>query len=76
MLDSNSPPWVREICGRVAARLAAIEGVKALALGRSRARGTAHKDSDIDVALYYHSAAAFSIDRREVTTQCSRKKSC
>lgn len=53
--------WVDEICERVAARLAAIEGIKAVALGGSRARGTAREDSDIDLALYYDPRAPFAI---------------
>ena len=51
-----------EICESVAARLGPIEGIKAVALGGSRARGTAREDSDIDLALYYDSAAPFAID--------------
>ena len=35
--SGNYPAWVSEICERVAARLAAIDGIRALALGGSRA---------------------------------------
>lgn len=38
---------------RVVAALATVPGVSALALGGSRARGTATETSDIDVGLYY-----------------------
>jgi hypothetical protein len=67
MPDSDGyPAWVSEICERVVARLAAIKAIRAVALGGSRARGTARKDSDIDLALYYDSVHAVS-DR---ATQC------
>lgn len=39
--------------GHVAARLAALPGVRAVALGGSRAAGTHRPDSDWDFALYY-----------------------
>ena len=43
-----------ELAGRVADRLKDIEGVVAVALGGSWARGEAHPDSDIDLGIYYH----------------------
>jgi len=58
---ADNTPWVDEICGRVAARLAPIAGIKAVALGGSRARGTARKDSDVDLALYYDPGEPFAI---------------
>jgi predicted nucleotidyltransferase len=57
-----APQWVAEICGRVAARTARLKGIKALALGGSRARGTGREDSDIDLALYYDPGAPFAIE--------------
>jgi predicted nucleotidyltransferase len=39
----------------VAARLGQIDGVVAVVLGGSRARGTASPDSDIDLGIYYDS---------------------
>jgi hypothetical protein len=59
--EPSTPAWVDEICGRVAARLAPIVGIKAVALGGSRARGTAREDSDIDLGLYYDPGAPFAI---------------
>ncbi len=38
---------------RVAERLSRIDGVAAVALGGSRARGAAHENSDVDLGLYY-----------------------
>lgn len=39
---------------RIASRLGRIEGVVAVALGGSWARGDAFPDSDIDLGIYYH----------------------
>jgi hypothetical protein len=61
--SDNYPAWLREICERVVAQLAAIIGIRAVALGGSRARGTAREDSDIDLALYYDPSAPFSIEQ-------------
>jgi Nucleotidyltransferase domain len=54
--------WVDEICGQVAERLASIAGIKAVALGGSRARGTGREDSDIDLGLYYDPGEPFAIE--------------
>jgi predicted nucleotidyltransferase len=47
-------------CGYVAGRLARLPGVRAVALGGSRAAGTSRPDSDWDFAVYYR--GAFSPD--------------
>lgn len=47
---------VTELAKRVAARLAGVEGVVAVALGGSWARGTQRPDSDIDLGIYYRRA--------------------
>lgn len=39
---------------KVANRLGEVDGVAAVALGGSRARGEAHPDSDIDIGIHYH----------------------
>jgi predicted nucleotidyltransferase len=44
---------VDDILARVAARLAPVRGVRAIALGGSRARGWHNAHSDIDIGLYY-----------------------
>jgi hypothetical protein len=41
---------------RIAARLGQIDGVVAVVLGGSRARGAARRDSDIDLGIYYRPA--------------------
>ncbi|NJP88790.1 nucleotidyltransferase domain-containing protein [Nonomuraea sp. FMUSA5-5] len=54
----------------MAARLAAVPGVVAVALGGSRARGTHRPDSDIDLGLYYRGeldVAGLRALAREVT---------
>lgn len=45
------PAALRDLVGK----LAALPGVKAVALGGSRAQGTAHPDSDWDLGVYYRS---------------------
>ncbi|WP_437777179.1 nucleotidyltransferase family protein [Sorangium sp. So ce1097] len=42
-----------DVAARVAARLGAIPGVAAVALGGSRSRGEGHPDSDVDLGIYY-----------------------
>jgi hypothetical protein len=43
-------------CAQAGGLLAALPGVRAVALGGSRAWGTAHQDSDWDFAVYYRGA--------------------
>jgi predicted nucleotidyltransferase len=59
---SEFPAQVRGICERVAARLRAIDGIEAIALGGSWSRGTARADSDIDLGLAYDGAHPFSLE--------------
>ncbi len=54
------PEWLEELCQRITARLSAIGGIEAIALGGSWARGTARPDSDVDLGLFYDPDAAFS----------------
>lgn len=42
------------IISKMIDRLKQVDGVHALVLGGSRARGTEHPDSDIDIGIYYH----------------------
>jgi hypothetical protein len=68
LILEDNPTWVTGVSARVTARLAAIEGIEAVALGGSRARGTAREDSDIDLALYYDPAAPFALDQLDAAT--------
>lgn len=49
----TSTTSIETILARVSARLAPVRGVRAIALGGSRARGWHHAKSDIDIGLYY-----------------------
>lgn len=53
--------WLDSICARVVGRLKAIDGIEAIVLGGSQARGTARPDSDVDIALGYEAERPFSI---------------
>jgi nucleotidyltransferase-like protein len=46
----------------VVGRLAGIDGIAAVVLGGSHARGTADRNSDIDLGLYYDPERPFAID--------------
>jgi predicted nucleotidyltransferase len=52
---------VSEIIRRVVDRVARVRGVRAIALGGSRARGTADARSDIDLGIYYDARRPFRI---------------
>jgi predicted nucleotidyltransferase len=51
-----------DLVSAVVERLAVIDGVRAIALGGSYARGTQTPESDIDLGLYYREASPFSVD--------------
>ena len=52
---------VLELSSRVSDHLSQIEGVEAVALGGSWARGEAHSNSDVDIGIYYRSGSPPSI---------------
>lgn len=52
----------RRLAMTLAARLAAVEGMRAVVLGGSVARGAADDSSDVDLGLYYDPACPPSID--------------
>ncbi len=60
---------VDEIISQVVARVAKIEGIAAIVLGGSRARGTADERSDIDLGIYYDAEHPFSTVALEAAAQ-------
>jgi len=52
---------IDQILNQVVARVSKIEGVQAIVLGGSRARGTADERSDIDLGIYYDGQHPLSI---------------
>jgi len=65
-------PRKKSLLGEAVDRLAKVPGVVAVALGGSHARGTQMPQSDIDIGLYYHEAAPFSIESiREIARALS-----
>lgn len=61
-LVNQLSPDQRELVSRLATRLGALRGVKAVVLGGSHARGRAQPGSDIDLGILYSEAAPFTID--------------
>src|SRR5271156_3791040 len=51
---------IEQILAQVVARVSKIEGIRAIVLGGSRARGTADERSDIDLGIYYDATHPFS----------------
>ena len=56
------PPVTVELARAVAARIGTLDGVVAVTLGGSLARGRADPHSDIDLGLYYDPARPFSVE--------------
>ncbi len=56
------PPAKQSLLDTIAARLSAIPGVEAVALGGSYARGRQHPGSDLDIGIYYREDAPFRIE--------------
>jgi predicted nucleotidyltransferase len=52
---------ISELAREVASRVAALDGVVAVALGGSAGRGLADERSDLDLAVYYDPARPFSV---------------
>ena len=56
----TSVEQIEEILRQVVASVSKLDGVVAIVLGGSRARGTADEHSDIDLGIYYDAARPFS----------------
>ncbi|UCE87159.1 MAG: nucleotidyltransferase domain-containing protein [Deltaproteobacteria bacterium] len=61
VLPAALPAVQREVSQALVRALADVDGVVAVALGGSYARGTPKPDSDVDLGLYYREAAPFAI---------------
>lgn len=53
---------VEEIINKINEELKGVPGIVGVVLGGSRARGTHHPTSDIDIGIYYDESAGFNID--------------
>ena len=56
----TNPDQIEEILIQVVASVSKLEGVVAIVLGGSRARGTADDHSDVDLGIYYDGSRPFS----------------
>lgn len=52
---------IQSIIHRITQDLGQVDGVRAIVLGGSRARGTHHPGSDIDIGIYYDSREGLDI---------------
>jgi hypothetical protein len=57
VVEHGTPEHARALAERASARLARVDGVVAVVLGGSRASGRADAQSDVDLGIYYRSAA-------------------
>lgn len=53
---------VQSIINKVGNELAGIPGIVGVVLGGSRARGTNHSTSDIDIGIYYDTSVGFDVE--------------
>lgn len=56
----TNPDQIEEILRQVVASVSKLDGIVAIVLGGSRARGTSDDRSDIDLGIYYDGARPFS----------------
>ena len=56
----TSAEQIEEILSEVVASVSKLDGIVAIVLGGSRARGTADEHSDIDLGIYYDASRPFS----------------
>jgi len=52
---------VQQVIDQISSELSGVKGVVAVVLGGSRARGTNHAASDIDIGIYYDVTAGFDV---------------
>jgi predicted nucleotidyltransferase len=72
IVPDTVPSYKHECLRSAVAALSALEGVVAVVLGGSYARGTHHADSDLDLGIYYSESAPFAVEEiRRVATQLS-----
>lgn len=53
---------VQHTIAKIIEQLRSVKGVQAIVLGGSRARGTAHEHSDVDIGIYYDGNAGLDIE--------------
>ena len=71
-MPNTVPAEKQSRLGDIVAILTELEGVIAVVLGGSYARGTHHAHSDLDLGVYYSDSAPFSVEAiRRVAQQCS-----
>jgi predicted nucleotidyltransferase len=52
---------IKKILDEITTELKGIPGIVGIVLGGSRARGTNHQDSDIDIGIYYNESEGFKV---------------
>lgn len=52
---------IKKILEEITTELKGIPGIVGIVLGGSRARGTNHQDSDIDIGIYYNESEGFKV---------------
>src|SRR5690625_3922165 len=61
---------IQNIIKKVSEELESIPGIVGVVLGGSRARGTHHPTSDIDIGIYYDESAGFDVQEvRKIATK-------
>lgn len=61
-VPNEMPPEKRAMLKEAVETLSAVDGIVAIVLGGSYARGTQHAQSDIDIGIYYRESSPFVID--------------
>jgi len=54
---------VEKVLDKISEELRSVPGIVGVVLGGSRARGTHHEKSDIDIGIYYDEALAFDVSK-------------